>query len=99
MQQPAQSDDVSIESFFEFLRSARPYFLRLGRAVAHSLAIYMMLWLQPHYNFSFFAMAVAVFFLSLPKRTLPIAEVILLIVAVSIFIPVGFTQTLINALS
>jgi hypothetical protein len=72
--------------------------MRLGRAFSHSLAAYMMLWLQLHFNFSFLAMAIAIFFLSIAKRTLPVAEIILLIIAASIFIPAGLTQTLFQAM-
>jgi uncharacterized membrane protein YoaK (UPF0700 family) len=94
MQPTSQSLDKDIESFFNFVNFSRPYLLRLGRAIAHGVAAYMLLWLQPHFSFSFVALAIAVFFLSLPKRTLPVAEIVLLIVTASIFIPVGFSQLL-----
>jgi hypothetical protein len=92
-------ESLDFDLIFALTGRAKFYLLRLGRAASHAIAAYMLLWLQPHFDFSFTALAIAVFFMSLPKRTLPVAEIILLLIAASIFVPVGFTQMLLNAIS
>lgn len=68
-----------------------PYVLRLGRAVSYAIASYLLLWLQPHYSFNFAAFALSIFFLSLGRRVLPIAEVAMLMILAAVFMP---TRTL-----
>jgi len=64
-----------------------PYALRLGRATSYGIASYLLLWLQPHYSFSFLTFALSIFFLSLGRRVLPVAEVAMLMVLVAVFVP------------
>jgi hypothetical protein len=89
---------LDFDLIFEFAARSRVYLFRLGRAVSHAIAVYMLLWLQPHFNFSFAALAIAIFFMSLPKRTLPVAEIMILFVGISVFVPVGFTRFLVEAI-
>lgn len=73
-----------------------PYLLRVGRATSYAVASYLLLWLQPHYTFSFSAFALAIFFLSLVKRVLPVAEVAILLIVVAVFLPVRFVNALLG---
>lgn len=66
-----------------------PYLLRLGRACAYALAAYLFLWLQPHFTFSYLALAAGVFFLATVRRTTWIAEVVLACVVVAALVPAG----------
>lgn len=73
-----------------------PYLLRLGRACAYALAAYLFLWLQPHFTFSYLALAAGVFFLATVRRTTWIAEVVLALVVLATFVPVALLRTLLG---
>jgi uncharacterized membrane protein len=73
-----------------------PYLLRVGRAASYAVASYLLLLIQPHYTFSFSAFSLAVFFLSLGKRVLPVAEVAILLIVIAVFLPVRFVNALLG---
>ena len=85
-------EDPEVRQFIAALVKCAPYFLRAARAAAYGMASYLLLWLQPHFTFSFAALALAVFFLAIVKRTLFLAETALGLIVVSVFIPVGFPE-------
>jgi hypothetical protein len=80
--------------FLAALRKASPYLFRAARAFAYATACYFLLWLQPHFDFSFLALALGVFFLAIVRRTTFLAELALGLILLSIFTPVGLLRSL-----
>jgi len=85
-----QHEDAELRQFISALTKCAPYLFRVARAGAYGMAAYLLLWLQPHFSFSFAALALAVFFLALVRRTMFLAEAALGLIVVSVFVPVGF---------
>lgn len=86
--------DPEIRAFMDALAKGTPYAFRVARAAAYGMASYLLLWLQPHFSFSFSAFALAIFLLAIVKRSLPVAEIAVLLIVASVFIPVRLTQAL-----
>jgi hypothetical protein len=80
------SSEEELDILFE---SAWPYVQRTGRAFVYAAAGFLLYWLQPHFEFSSIAFALAIFLLSMVSRGRPIAEAALLLMAISIFVPAG----------
>lgn len=89
-------EDPELKLFRSMFTSCAPYLFRAGRAFSYAMASYLLLWLQPHFTFSFSAFGLAIFLLAVVKRSLPVAEVAVLLIAVSVFIPPRLLQTLIS---
>ncbi len=90
------SQDPELQQFLAILEKASPYLFRGARAFAYAAACYFLLWLQPHFDFSFLASALAVFFLAIVRRTTLLAETALGLVVLSVFVPVGLLSALSN---
>jgi hypothetical protein len=83
-------DDWSDEDAQDLVRSIvkfAPYLFRITRVFAYGVASYLLLWIQPHYTFSFAAMAFGLFLLATVKRTTIITEVALAVIVASVFHP------------
>jgi hypothetical protein len=89
---------LQAEDSLAFSVAYMPYLLRVGRAASYAAASYLLLWLQPHYTFSFSAFALSIFFLSLGRRVLPVAEVALLMVVIAVFLPTRLVNVLLGTL-
>jgi hypothetical protein len=91
--------DSDAEAFLTAAKSLLPFLLRLGRGAAFSISAYLLLSLQSHFDFNFNQLAAAIFFLALSNRTVLLTEMLLFVIAVSIFIPTSLTQAAIGWLS
>jgi hypothetical protein len=91
--------DTSSKDEVEFLlKVVWPYALRAGRALVYACAGILLYWLQPHFEFGSIAFALAIFLLALISRGQHIAEVALLLIMISIFVPAGFVTTVLASL-
>lgn len=92
--------DAELQEVYTFvskaISKAAPYFFRTLRAFAYAMACYLLLWLQPHFDLSYTALASAIFFLALVRRTTFLAEAALILIFVSVFVPVGAVQSLLR---
>ncbi len=88
------SEDYELQQLLAVLTRSSPYLFRVARAFAYAMACYLLLWLQPHFDFSFLAFTLAVFFLATVRRTTFLAETALGLIIASIFVPVGLISSL-----
>lgn len=88
--------DDELRAVSTALSMCAPYVLRLARAGAYAIATFLFMWLQPHFTFSYLALALGVFFLATVRRTTWIAEVVLALVVLATFVPVALLRTLLG---
>lgn len=79
------------------LQQGLDYAFRIGRAAAYGLAGYLLVSIQSHFTFSFAALSLTVFSLALVRRSLILAETVLVLLIIATFLPAELIQAINSA--